>query len=367
MSDDRATGATALAPGRRNQILGENPDRRYVIRPPGSSDSAAELVRYDSFHAYTDDSVEAVIRAQAEVPAREGAVFLVTASVLRVENYAPILRALDTLAALSPEIPIFLIAGENAFSADDVLRQAPHAAALSREGRARIVAVPALVDRMCVGLEEDRSGPHPAVLVRAEQYGSMKLELNPDTEALVELCRGSRVEFSRHVAVEKQIKSWLLNGTHSLIALSAFQAAAGDPELRLDTYLAQPAHAHFAAEVMTEMREGVAALLRQDPRYAAFRTDVDVEDYLDGAARSILQRFHETQDPITRILARFQAPTSEAVHTVESFSRRFADRVDGPMRAYEELHGTVPPAASHSIQDLLRLIASGMFVDARSR
>jgi hypothetical protein len=38
--------------------------------------------------------------------------------------------------------------------------------------------------------------------------------------------------------------------------------------------------------------------------------------------------------------------------------------VDEPMRAFESEHGTVPAAATHSVQSLLRLLASGTFIDA---
>ena len=164
-----------------------------------------------------------------------------------------------------------------------------------------------------------------------------------------------------------QIKNWLLNGTHWLVALKAFQDTEADPGLKLNAYLTEDeAHAQFARDVMGEMRDGVASILRHKPDYEAFAREVDVDDYLEGAARAILARFAETDDPITRILARFQAPTSESYTSVVSFSKRFADRVDEPMRAFEAEHGTAPPAATHSVQSLLRLIASGSFIDAKS-
>ncbi len=36
------------------------------------------------------------------------------------------------------------------------------------------------------------------------------------------------------MATEKQLKSWLLNGSHWLLALEAFEESHGDKELRLD-------------------------------------------------------------------------------------------------------------------------------------
>ena len=148
-----------------------------------------------------------------------------------------------------------------------------------------MIPVHALVDRMCVDLEEDASGGHPLVRARTEEYGSLKLQLTDDTELLRDMLGGSRVEFSRYVDVEKQIKSWLLNGGHWLIALRAFDVANGDQGLKLNRYLnATPENGHFAARVLDEMAEGIAILLRGDPQYAGFVRDVDVERYLDGAS-----------------------------------------------------------------------------------
>jgi hypothetical protein len=112
------------------------------------------------------------------------------------------------------------------------------------------------------------------------------------------------------------------------------------------------------------MREGVALVLRSNPRYASFVEDVDVDDYLEGAARAILRRFYATEDPITRILARFQAPSSEGYTSIEAFTKRFADRINEPVNAYTSKRGFAPPATSRGLLSLLRLVASGTFIDA---
>jgi hypothetical protein len=218
---------------------------------------------------------------------------------------------------------------------------------------------------MCVGLEEVDSGACPTALVRAEDYGMVTLELRPETEALVDACRGSRVRFSRHVAAEKQIKSWQFNGTHWLVALSALETYRDDPsDFRLNEFLAgSPEHRQFARDVMREMSEGIALLLRDDPAYADFVREVDVEGYLAGTARSILRRFEATDDPISRILARFQTPTAEGFDSIQAFSRRFADRVDPPLNAYESVKGVMPPAATRGIRSLYRLISNGCFIE----
>ena len=371
----RPTGETACPSARRNALLAEHPRREYVIAPPGDSGGASgadgaagrEIVRYDGFATYEGENAEDAVRAilrEADGAARDGVV--VTASVLKPENYRAVLRVLDVLAGARGVGPLFLVACENSMTAADVFEDPVLADLVTAAVRERVTPVAALVDRICVELEEDQSGPLPTVLVRAEPYGSLKLQLGPETEALVPLLEGSRVEFSRHVETEKQVKSWLLNGSHWLIALAAFSESEGNRELKLNEFLRErPDRVEFASTVMREMQDGVAAILRSDPQYAAFVHDVDPDWYLDGASRAILNRFLDTEDPITRILARFQAPSPESHSTIEAFSRRFTDRVGLPLTAYERDYGVPPRAATQSILGLVKLLASGTFIDAQ--
>jgi hypothetical protein len=368
-SGDNATGSTSLGAARRNELLGAHPSRRYHVEKPGGGPEDRRTVAYDGFVAYDDEnlerSVEEIIRGSRG--ARAGV--MVTASILAVENYPPVIVALNLLArrrAAGDAIgPIYLVACENTLSAPAVFEDEAMRPLLSVQATEHVNCVHALVDRMCVGLEEVATDEGPAVLVRAEEYGSMKLELGARSEELVELCRGTEVEFSRHVDTEKQIKSWLLNGTHWLIALEAFEESQGDQDMKLNEFLlADPRHMAFARTAMREMQEGVAVLLRGDTRFRPFVEDVDVDAYLEGAASAILRRFCSTEDPITRILARFRAPTPEAADSIVSFSKRFADRVDEPMQAYEAKRGVLPPAASRGVVSLMRLVASGTFITA---
>lgn len=369
-SGTNATGETALSPARRNHLLRSHPEQQYVIQPPGGSAADKELVRYDGFHLYEDGQVASVIQPLAEQAVEERAPIFVTASVLKPENYCAVMQALAVLEAVSERAgasapPVFLVACENTLNAPDLLDHVQLAHLVTPGMRRRITPVPALVDRLCVGLEEDREGGYPAILARAERYGSLKLELCPRTEGLPDILRGSRVEVVRHVETEKQIKNWLLNGTHWLIALHAFQDKNGDRNMKLNDYLnASPANSGFAQAVMQEMRDGVAALLRSRPEHSSFVRDVDVDHYLDGAATAVLRRFFETEDPITRILARFQAPSHDELTSVEAFSQRFADRVEPPVIAYEEERGVAPPAATQGILSFVRLVGSGTYINA---
>ncbi|MHC2017794.1 hypothetical protein ACYQOP_08030 [Methylobacterium sp. CM6247] len=326
---------------------------------------------YDAFHTYDEMTIGPRIHTIARDSAALRRGVVVTASVLKLENYGAVIEALNTLSEMKeagePIGPIFLVACENTVSAHAVLNGSDLDAVVMPSALRQVVPVEALVDRMCVDLEEDTSGAHPMVCVRTEPYASLKLELTDRTEPLRKLCSGTDIVFSRHLDVEKQIKSWLLNGTHWLIALEAFRASGGDRAMKLNAFIAaSPEHRRYAIAVMDEMREGVAILLRRDPAYATFVREVDVDAYLAGAATAILQRFFSTEDPITRILARFQAPTSGDITPIEAFSRRFADRINDPIGAYETEKGFVPPAAGRGLLSLLRLVESGTFIDAHT-
>ncbi|CAO4153132.1 hypothetical protein [Methylorubrum extorquens] len=367
-----ATGSTALGASRRNELLRDHPERCYGLKILDGKASGTQPIRYTAFHTYEEDGVDALTLRIVEGSAAKQRGVVVTASVLKQENYAPVIAALNALAELreagEPVGPIFLITCENTVSAQDVLQAPEFAARITSATRRQVTPVAALVDRMCVELEEDPSDIYPTVTVRTEPYASLKLALSPDSEILRDLCAGTEVGFSRHLDVEKQIKGWLLNGTHWLIALRAFQASGGDRAMKLNEFIgASPSQRRHAIAVMDEMREGVALLLRHDPAYAAFVRDVDIDDYLAGAATAILQRFFSTEDPITRILARFQAPPAGDASTIEAFSRRFADRINGPLAAYEAEKGVLPPAISRGLLSLLHLVESGTFIDARAQ
>ena len=77
----------------------------------------------------------------------------------------------------------------------------------------------------------------------------------------------------------------------------------------------------------------------------------------------ILHRFLSIDDSITRILARFRAPSADECGTIEAFNRRFGGRVDEPLMAYESVNGVIPPAASQSLFSLHRLVATGAYIN----
>ncbi len=369
VSGVKATGDTALTSERRNLLLAAKHPGRYVIEKPGGSAADRKTVTYDGFVTYDDANLAPQIEELLRGSRGAEAGVIVTASILALENYPPVLETLNLLAAKRARGEsigqIYFIACENTLSAPAIFRDDAVRALLSAETLEHVTCVHALVDRMCVGLEEVATEDGPAVLVRAEDYGLVKLELAPGSEGLAELCAGCDVEFSRHVDTEKQIKSWLLNGTHWLIALDAFEKSRGDQAMKLNEYLlADPRRMAFARTAMREMTEGVAILLRGQDRFRDFVAEVDVGAYLDRAAAAILRRFCATDDPITRILARFRTPTPGSMDTVVSFRQRFADRVDEPMRAWEAVNGVRPPAASRGVLSMRRLVASRTFITA---
>ncbi|MCI0755826.1 hypothetical protein [Teichococcus vastitatis] len=368
VSGAKPTGSTALDPQRRNVLLGSNPDGLYIVRQPSDRGDQRHAVRYNGFHTYGEDDIESVIRSVIGSSLRHQDGTVVTASLLAAANYRPVLRALQVLARMRADGstgPIFLVACENTLSAPELFSDPECGEPVSRDVRRHVTCVHALVDRVCIGLEEGREGPHPVAVVSTEEYGSLKLELNPETERLASQLKGSRIEFTPHVAVEKQLKSWLLNGSHWLLALEAFEASQGNRDLRLSQFLMEkPVRLRFAEKVLAEMSAGILAILRTKPEYAGFVRDVDPEEYLRGSAKAILGRFLSSDDPLSRILARFQAPTSDKPASIQAFTKRFGDRVDDPIAAYSETKGVPPRAAMRSMNSLARLIASGTFIDA---
>jgi hypothetical protein len=283
------TGSTELSPERNAQLLRENPQRKYGIQTPGEAPGLREIVNYSDFFTYDPPGIQEL---STEILTRSSgtreAIF-VTASVLKLSNYGPVISFLNAVCKAKEageEIgDIFLLACENTVSAHEVFAEEIFRDLIAPEACRHTHCVHALVDRMCVGLEEfpgDQSHiKAPTVLVRAEEYGSLKLQLAPETQSLVDLCRGSSIEFSKHLDVEKKIKGWLLNGTHWLIALTAFQASEGDTNRKLNQYLAEhPERQAFAAQVIREISDGIEIILREDPQYADFVRDISPRAYL---------------------------------------------------------------------------------------
>lgn len=371
-SSKNATGGTGLTAERKTKLLREQPQRRYGIQTPGEPPGVRELVSYTSFETYNSENLEQVISKVIAQSSAKAQGVVVTASVLKIENYSPVVQALNQICSAKANGEdtgeVFLVACENTVSAHEVFESDRFRHLLMPGTYKFSRPVHALVDRMCVGLEEypgdGKSILNPTVLVRAEEYGSFKLEMTPGAEALQNLCEGAKVEFSRHLDIEKKIKGWLLNGTHWLIALTAFQASEGNRDLKLNEYLAEhPEAQQFAAQVIREISEGIDIMLRKEPEYEGFVRDVSPREYLDGASAAILRRFSRNEDTIRRILARFRQPSADELTTIESFVRRFHDRVDPAITAYAAEKGADPPAVSHGLISLFRLLASGSFVD----
>ena len=369
-SASKATGSTALDPARRNRLLEQHPRKEYVLATPGGPAEAREVVKYEGFLTYHDDAVEDQVREilSRSQTMKDGVV--VTASVLTIGHYAPVVGALNAICeAKSRQADaigdVYLIACENTVSAHEVLKDEKIAGRLSETTRRHLHCVHALVDRVCVELEEAQIDGEPTVLVRAEEYGSLKLELCPDTEDLKRVLQGTSAEFSHHLHVEKEIKGWLLNGSHWLIALTALKESGGNTDVKLNEFIIETEdHQRYASEVVQEMRDGIEALLRSDPEYASFVEDVDVSAYLDGAAASILKRFQANEDTLSRILARFKTPTPDAVTTVQSFVDRFLHKIEPPLLAYQEEKGAPAKSATQGVFNLFRLQASGTYVDS---
>ncbi|TWI52679.1 mannitol-1-phosphate/altronate dehydrogenase [Pseudomonas duriflava] len=369
VSNGSATGCTKVTPSRRNELLMNHPRKEYVVSTPGGAAQPRERIRYKGFFAYEDGNVEMPIRDIVELSQQKSRGVVVTASVLTVEHYGPVIDALNVICKAKDKSDgamgnVYLIACENTVDACEVLQDDSLQGLIAEETRRHICCVHTLVDRVCVELEEALIDGEPTLVVRAEEYGSLKLQIGPDTEELPHILGNTKIEFSRHLEIEKEIKGSLLNGSHWLIALTAFHETNGNPEVRLNEFIQETDnHRLYAQEVVNEMRDGLEALLRSKPKYADFVRDVDVSAYLDGAAQSILARFEANADTIHRILARFRAPTPDEVTTVQKFIDRFLHRIEEPLLAYEQQKGTPAKSATQGLFNLFRLQASGTYID----
>jgi hypothetical protein len=367
VSGANPTGSTSLAPTRRNHLLATHPRREYVIEAPGccAGERPQARVTYDGFFDYQAD-VAGVVRDILERSRQKARGVIVTASVVSEGNYPPVIQALNAICrekeSRGAEIgDVYLVACENTVSAGQVMDASDQVEDATGK---HVRCVPALVDRVCADLEECDDDGQPTVRVRAEPYGALKLQLCDRTRDLPALLAGSRVGFSRYLNTEKEIKGWMLNGSHWLIALTAFQEVGGDTTLMLNEFI-DGTHSHrlYATEVIHEMRDGVDAVLRTDPQYAGFVRDVDVKAYLDAYENAIFDRFRVNADSITRILARFRAPSAENLMSVQSFVSRFLQRIDVPLLAYLDRYGMPPRSATKGIFNLVRLQASGRYVN----
>jgi hypothetical protein len=118
VSGANATGSTALGAARRNELLGDHPQKNYRIQKPGECASDAFTgVHYDGFFAYDDENLEDRVREVAGQIGPQTSV-IVTASVLKVENYRPVIQALNILSQKKDTGSdamgrVFLIACEN--------------------------------------------------------------------------------------------------------------------------------------------------------------------------------------------------------------------------------------------------------------
>jgi hypothetical protein len=116
---------------------------------------------------------------------------------------------------------------------------------------------------------------------------------------------------------------------------------------------------------MGERRDGVEALLLNDPEYAGFVRDLSPGAYAEGAAKAILQRFLNIEDTLGRILARLRKPNPNDYLALQRFTQRFLSRTDPALKAYEQTKNQLLAATTRGKLSLDRLVASGTFVDGK--
>jgi hypothetical protein len=356
--------AHTLNSTKRNSLLQAGGGGFWVSN---GSATARTYVAYNGFSSYHDDDIVSVINRIVQCSQRSADGVIITASLVYIEHYAPIVLALQTLCKARDHDPdrigeIYFIACENMFNANDVLAHPAYHALLSKTHERTICCVDAIVDRICSRLDIFVEEGQEHLFVCTEPYGKLTLELPKARPAFAASLSGSRVTFSQHLAAERDVKGWLLNGSHWLIALTAFRETNGNPDVKLNTFITESImHRYYAGEIITEMRQGVEALLRADPTYAAFLHDTDITAYLDNAAASILMRFASNEDSIVRILRRFRAPSVDDVGAVQTFVDSLLQKIERPLHAYGTQYGAAPRASTEALMNVLRLQATATY------
>ncbi|MGI4856649.1 MAG: hypothetical protein ACRYHA_06955 [Janthinobacterium lividum] len=372
----------------RNALLADGASRAdgeapyyLVAHSDGHDQRVRHRVRYNRFFTYGDD-IDTLIGKVLEQSRQKHKGVIVSGALMQVRHYAGVVRALNVLRGANEtsdpaahdddatQVPekrigrLYFVACENMFSAADVLADKAFAEMLGTPGQRPIHCVTALVDRICSRMDRCMANGRERLLVTTESYGKLTLHEHGDQTTLAEMLAGSKVTFSKHLETEREIKGWLLNGSHLLIALTAFRETKGDMDLKLNEFIADSTmHRYFAGEIITEMRDGVEAILESDPTYASFRHDVDISAYLDKAAACILSRFAHNEDSVTRILKRFRAPTEDDLLAVQTFVGILLRKIERPLHAYAEKFGVPPKASTEALVNVLRLQASATYAN----
>src|SRR3978361_1324223 len=135
VSSSKATGQTDLDPVRRNQLLSGNPEKFYVIEPHGGQSDQRQVVHYDGFFAYDEDTLDEILQTILDGSRTKQDGIVVTASLLIAKNYRPVLRLLHLAAEHDEAGPLFLVACENTLSANQVLEEGALCEAVSGQVR----------------------------------------------------------------------------------------------------------------------------------------------------------------------------------------------------------------------------------------
>lgn len=378
-----AVGRNALLADGANRGDGEPP--YYLISHSNGHDQRGRSrVRYNRFFTYGDD-IDTLIHNVLEQSCQKHKGVIVSSALMQVQHYAGVVRALNVLrganemsgpAAHNDATQVqekrigrlYFVACENMFDTADVLADEAFADMLGTPGQRPIHCVTALVDRICSRMDRCMEDGRERLLVSTESYGKLTLHEESGQTALAEMLAGSKVTFSKHLQTEREIKVWLLNGSHLLIALTAFRETNGDMDLKLNEFIADSTmHRYFAGEIITEMRDGVEAVLQSDPTYASFLHDVDITAYLDETAACILSRFAHNEDSVIRILNRFRAPAEDDIFAVQTFVSILLRKIERPLHAYAEKFGVPPKASTEALVNVLRLQASATYANSTPR
>jgi hypothetical protein len=381
--DERVDPPDTVSKRRRNELLGR---RKYAVSDAALFDknNGAELIDYVSisdFLEYNENDYNSpILNSHFEYDAP----LCITFSLSRLDNYriplAFVRQGLAARNAKNVNHPVYIMAFENSISAADTMTRlsTPNEPSSLLDS---VIPLEVCVDRVCTMIDENDG----ILEVETERHARLVIQNAPRTDALKEAFAHipNIVQFSDYIDIEKNKKRWILNGSHALIAItSQFHGLRELGDFFHEDNLPEPpnqpsrrapdlrARIEFSKGVIAEMLEGFILCTTKTEAGAEYL--VNREDDLGAYAEEIYQRMSNTYDTTSRIVKKFVAPRLEhdrqsnklsVINTVTDFFNWARPRVEEPIRAYIEQHGSAPKYTVSALINMFVMVSEGDFLE----
>lgn len=364
-SDTFAREGDRISPSQKNALLlnASGSFSHYALQSMNMNETkrGISLVPFAGFQLYNDENVQELGQTYADDVAELPFVFI-TATLTNVEFYMSVFNFLiglvDRLNSLRSTCRVYLMCCENDFNTDKVWDF--FSSLISPAGRRRITPVRSVVDRICTSLTEEQG----ILCVLCEEFGRVTIEdRNLEKDFRDKLADNPLVRMTHHFEAERDLKIFVVNGSHLAIALQSY---AKRPWQINEFISFSNENAEFAWGLIQEIRDGTIAVLQTNTkRYGDFATDPRRIEYVNTLALEFFERIRTTDDYATRILSRFRKPALHPakIDNVQRFMNRFDSRVIEPMQGYAARYGKQPLNLTTAFVSMIKLISTGQFVD----